>query len=113
MEKTFYGLTRNDVRRLAFQLAEMNNIQHPFANGIAGRAWFDHFMNRKKKKLSVRMPTGTSYAHAVGFTKESVGNFFDILDEVYDKHSYPADRVFNVDETGLCRSKQDSKNCWP
>lgn len=74
MEKTFYGLTRNDVR-LAFQLAEMNNIQHSFTNGIAGRAWFDHFMNRKKKKLSERMPTGV-HTMLVLLASQSVGNLF-------------------------------------
>lgn len=101
MEKTFYGLTRNDVRRIAFQLAERNNIVHPFTNGLTGRAWFDHFMNRFKKRISIRKPTGTSYARALGFTRESVGIFFGILEDVYDKCAYSADRVYNVDETGL------------
>lgn len=101
MEKTFYGLTRNDVRRIAYQLAAKNNISHPFSNGLAGRAWFDHFMNRFKDRISIRRPTGTSFARAVGFTKESVSKFYDILEDVYDKNLYEADRIYNVDETGL------------
>ena len=101
MEKTFYGLTRNDVRKIAFELAERNNIEHPFTDGMAGRAWFDHFMYRHKNRLSVRKSTGTSYARALGFSKESVGKFFDILEQEFEKHSYPADRIFNVDESGL------------
>ena len=62
MEKKFYGLTRNDVRRMAFQLAERNKIPHPFSNTMAGRAWFDHFMSKFKNELSVRKPTATSIA---------------------------------------------------
>ncbi|KAJ8874622.1 hypothetical protein PR048_025488 [Dryococelus australis] len=31
MEKRFYGLRTNDIRRLAFQLAARNNVKHPFS----------------------------------------------------------------------------------
>ena len=51
--------------------------------------------------MSVRRPTGTSFARAKGFNKESVDNFFTLLEKEYEKHNFPANRVFNVDETGL------------
>ncbi|KAJ4429070.1 hypothetical protein ANN_26071 [Periplaneta americana] len=38
---------------------------------------------------------------ALGFNRENVGKFFDLLLEAYNKHNYPEDRVYNVDETGL------------
>ncbi|CAK1590196.1 unnamed protein product [Parnassius mnemosyne] len=40
MEKRFYGLTLQDVRRLAYQLAERNNIKHNFNKDtqMAGKA---------------------------------------------------------------------------
>ncbi|KAG8286673.1 hypothetical protein J6590_054514 [Homalodisca vitripennis] len=39
MEQKFYGLTRDDVRCLAFQLCERNGVDHPFSGiGMAGRA---------------------------------------------------------------------------
>lgn len=102
MESKFYGLTRQDVRRVAYQLCERNGINHPFSEeGLAGRAWFDHFMNRHKNVLSVLKPSATSFSRANGFNKEAVDNFFDILEAEYAKHNYPADRVFNVDETGI------------
>lgn len=54
MKSKFYGLTRQDVRRLAYQLCIKNNIDHPFSEeGLVGRAWFDHFMNRHKMALSI------------------------------------------------------------
>lgn len=101
MENTFHGLTRNDIRKLAYQLAAKNNILHKFRQDMAGRAWFDHFMHRHRNKLSVRKPEGTSFARAVGFNKESVMKFFDILEQEYFSHQYPASRVYNVDESGL------------
>lgn len=102
MESKFYGLTRGDVRRIAYQLCERNGIKHPFTEqGLAGRAWFDHFMRRHKNFLTVLKPTATSFSRANGFNEEAVNQFFDILEVEYAKHNYPADRVFNVDETGI------------
>ncbi|KAJ4425867.1 hypothetical protein ANN_27493 [Periplaneta americana] len=101
MESKFYGLTRNDIRRIAYQLAVRNGIRNNFIDDMAGRVWFDHFMNRHKHQLSIRKPEGTSLARAIGFNKESVMNFFDLLKAEYVKHCYLPDRIFNVDETGL------------
>ncbi|CAG9831030.1 unnamed protein product, partial [Diabrotica balteata] len=101
MEAKFYGFTRLDVRRMAYQLAIRNGIQTNFRNEIAGRAWLDHFLRQHKDKLSIRKPTGTSYARAKGFTRERVNAFYDLLESEYSKHKYPGDRIWNVDETGL------------
>lgn len=101
MEAKYYGFTRLDVRRMAYQLAVRNGIESTFRNEIAGRAWLDHFLRRHKDKLSMRRPTGTSCARAKGFTRERVGMFYDLLQTEYEKHKYPCDRVWNVDETGL------------
>nr|CAI5869873.1 unnamed protein product [Callosobruchus analis] len=102
MEAKFYGLTRKDVQRVAFSLAERNGIEHPFGSTqIAGRGWLDLFLQRHRKTLSIRKPTGTSFARARGFNKENVNTFFTLLQEVYERHDYPANRIFNVDETGL------------
>ena len=101
MESKFYGLTRQDVRRIAFELCERNGIKHPFTDGLAGRAWFDHFMSRHKNVLSILKPTATTFSRANGFNKEAVDGFFDLLEAELEKHNYPADRVFNVDETGI------------
>lgn len=101
MEAKFYGFTRMDVRKMAYQLAVRNGIATNFRNEIAGRAWLDHFLRRHQDKLSIRKPTGTSYARAKGFTHERVNSFYDLLQAEYQKHKYPEDRVWNVDETGL------------
>lgn len=101
MESKFYGLTQQDLRKLAYQLAVRNNIPNPFSNNAAGRYWLKGFLRRNKNTLAVRKPTGTSFARAHGFTKQRMTEFYDLLDKVYDEKKYPADRIFNVDETGL------------
>lgn len=49
----------------------------------------------------MRRPTGTSFARGFGFSKQKVDAFFDLLEEVYTKGNYTANRIYNVDESGL------------
>lgn len=100
MEKTFNGLTKSDVKRMAYQLATRNNLQHTFSKvkESAGRKWLTTFLERYKDKITVKKPTGTSVKN---FNKEHVYQFFDILDSIFDQHNYPSDRIYNVDEIGL------------
>ncbi|XP_047026166.1 MFS-type transporter clz9-like [Helicoverpa zea] len=101
MENKFNGLTRMDLRRLAYQLALKNNIKNPFRGGFAGRYWLEGFLKRHQEILSIRQPTGTSQARANGFTKERMDEFYDNLEKVQDDKSFPATRIFNVDGSGL------------
>lgn len=101
MEANFYGFTLGDLKRMAFQLANKNNIPHPFKQGEAGRSWVDLFLNRHNDQLSLRKPCGTSFSRALGFNEENVGTFFKLLEEIFSKQKFPADRIYNVDETGL------------
>ena len=36
-----FGLSRQDVMQMAFQLAEKSGISHPLRDGTAGRRWFE------------------------------------------------------------------------
>lgn len=101
MDNRFFGLTRTDVRRMAYQLASANGIQLQFSEHLrqAGRKWFKAFL-RRHPNLSIRKSTGISFARTVGFNKESV-NMLDLLEADMEKHNFAVDRIFNVDETGL------------
>lgn len=66
----FYGLTSKRLRELAFQFAEQNKIPHRFnaEEKIAGKEWLRGFRKRHPD-LSLRQPTSTSIARAIGFNK--------------------------------------------
>lgn len=110
MESRMYGLTNMDVRSLAYQLAEKNNISHSFCHEtkLAGKDWLRGF-RRRHPELSLRCPESTSAARARAFNRPVVNKFFSILREVNDTKQFPPHRIFNVDETSL--STVPGRNC--
>lgn len=102
LESRLFPITIKDLRELAFQLAERNNIQNDFdkETGMAGYKWVQNFLKRNPK-ISLRKPEGTSGARAMGFNRVSVAKFFELLTELMDKYHFTPDRIYNVDETGI------------
>lgn len=102
LEEHMFGITIRDVRKLAFQLADRNNLPHNFnlERQMAGKCWYYAFMKRHAE-LSLRQPESTSMARVKGFNKESVYKYFDILEKIVDDYQLDATRIFNVDESGF------------
>ena len=99
-----FGLTREDIARLAFNIVERSQRQHPFKDGKAGRGWFEEFMARHPK-LTIRTPQPLSYCRARCSNKDTIVDFFGKLGAIYmygrlNLISKPM-QVFNVDETGV------------
>ncbi|KAJ8953436.1 hypothetical protein NQ318_023555 [Aromia moschata] len=101
MESRLLGLT-TELRRLAYQLAQRNSLQHNFNTDdkIAGLDWLKGFLKRHRN-LSLRTPEATSAARAMGFNEVSVGKYFDLLTSVMEMYNFRPTRIYNVDETGL------------
>lgn len=102
LESLLFGLCINDVRSLAFQIAEKNEIPHNFSQEtrMAGKKWFYSFKARHPE-LTYREPQATSLARVKGFNKENVYEFFDILQKIVEENAIDATRIFNVDESGV------------
>lgn len=101
-ETRMYGFTTRDLRRLAYQLAEKNNIPHKFSHEhqAAGKEWLYGFQKRHPE-ISLRCPEATSAARARAFNKPAVTKFFQLLKEVLNRHTFPPHRIYNVDETSI------------
>ncbi|XP_062558652.1 uncharacterized protein LOC134223503 [Armigeres subalbatus] len=97
-----YGLTSRDVRSLAFEKAEELGLDHPFNRTVklAGKDWLKHFMLRNSS-LALRKPEATSMARIKGFNRNSVQEFWNLLETVFNDHEYSASRIWNMDETGV------------
>lgn len=103
MEANFFGLTRADIKLMAYQLALRNNIPHPFSKktNTAGRKWLSLFLKRNSSELSIRTPQSLSRARIIGFNETNVKKFYSILKPELEKIKYNPSRTFNVDETGI------------
>ncbi|XP_034234265.1 uncharacterized protein LOC117641222 [Thrips palmi] len=98
-----YGLSTDNVRELAFEVADKNKIQMPEKWSVekkAGLDWFQGFMTRHKE-LSIRKPEGCSIARAAAFNKDTVEKFYFKYEAVLGRHPTFANgsRVYNLDET--------------
>lgn len=101
--KMAYGLTRSQVRGLAFQYA--NKLKKSFPNSwtqhqMAGVDWYNGFV-RRHSRLSLRKPEKTSLARSTAFNKHTVEMFYNNLKRVLEKYKFSADNIYNADETGL------------
>ena len=102
MSEIGFGLTRDDIMRLAFSIAEKTHRQHPFKGEKAGRGWFDGFMSRHPK-LTIRKPQPLSYCRALCSNKDTIEEFFGKLGSLYGRLNLIAKpmHIFNADETGV------------
>ncbi|XP_052739730.1 uncharacterized protein LOC112049361 [Bicyclus anynana] len=99
--KIFYGCTSIQIRKMAYEYADKNNLMHNFNKnlGMAGKDWLMGFM--KRNNLSNRKAEGTSLNRATAFNKDEVGLFFKLLGELMEKYKFLPRNIYNVDETGF------------
>lgn len=67
---------------------------------MAGTEWLRLFMKRHPE-LSLRAPTSTSVARAVGFNKPQCLRYFENLAKLLDTYDFPPHAIYNMDETGI------------
>ncbi|KAB0803436.1 hypothetical protein PPYR_00406 [Photinus pyralis] len=102
-EELLFGLTINDVRKLAYDILAANpHIPNPFnkETKMAGKKWYYAFLARHPN-ISLRQPENVSIARCKGFNKTNVYNFFDILENVVDENGIDGFHIYNVDESGF------------
>lgn len=98
----FFGLTPKQLKRAAFEFAEKHKIPHRFNkhSRTAGKEWLRGFMKRHPT-ISLRQPTSTSIARAMGFNRPQVDRFFVKMSALMDKYKFPPQSIYNMDETGI------------
>jgi len=99
--KMCYGLTRQQIKKLAFEYAEANAFcpDKWKDSKIASEDWLKRFTNRHKD-LAVRKSESTSLSRATNCSKTNVNAFFEKLTNVYNKYNFSPHIIFNADETG-------------
>lgn len=110
LSKIFHGLTINQLRKIAFQFAESLKLSHNFnrETKMAGKDWIKSFLKRNPR-ISVRKPEAISIQRITGFNKTEVSKFFNNLEEVMTKTSFPPQDIYNIDETGITTVQETEK----
>ena len=99
-----YGLTIEDIKVIAFKIADLSGRPHPFKNGRAGRDWYEGFLKRHPQ-LSLRKPEALSYARAKNANAKVIEDFFAKLAAIYVRLNILTKPmlIFNADETGISK----------
>lgn len=112
LEAAGFPVTRDMIRRLAFEFAEKLGIEQNFDKETrkAGPHWLQSFLERNPE-LSVRQAEGLSLARAQGLNREEVNKMFELLLQVLIEHDLldKPDHIFNIDETGVQLSNKPGK----
>jgi len=106
MQRVGFGLTANDIRRLAYEFAVQNNT--PKASlfnaekKIAGWDWYSAFMGRHPN-ISLRKSQAISFARAQCMNRPQVDAFFDMLGVELERLGLrqSPQAIYNMDESGL------------
>lgn len=111
--KMFYGLNNLETRKLAYEMAKMNNIDCPKnweAPRMAGKDWLYGFMKRHPR-LSLRSAEGCSIARAISFNKHNVNAFFNNYENLLKRYPELCDssRIWNMDETKTETNQEPSR----
>lgn len=105
--KMNYGMSKKQIRELAFKYAVANQKKIPITWNepkLAGEEWMRLFLKRHSNEggLSVRKPEKTSLSRATCFNRTNVNKFFDNLEDVHKRFGpFPPERIWNQDETGV------------
>lgn len=104
MQTHGFPLTRDCVRRLAYDFAMQLGLKHKFNNekGKAGYDWLQLFLSRHPD-LSVRKSEGVSLARIQGMNRDEIKEYFNLLSTLMEENDLvnKPGSIFNMDESGL------------
>lgn len=115
LAKKFYGVSRQRIKKCAFEFAQRNGIKHNFSmeKKEAGDDWVENFLKRNPK-VSWRKPEATSVSRITAFNKQEVSLFYENLKTTLEKHpTLSASRIYNADETGVTTVQKPGKILAP
>ena len=99
-----YGLTVEDLRTLAFCIAQSSGRPHPFRDGKAGRDWYEGF-RRRFPLLVLRKEESLSYMRAKNANEKVIEDFFAKLAAILARLNILSKpmHIYNADETGISK----------
>jgi hypothetical protein len=96
-----YGLTKKETLKHTFQYDKENGVVIPqswIKNETAGNVWL-RGLRKHHESLCLRKLEATSLTRSTNFNHENAKAFFENFREFMSRHSFTADKIYNLDET--------------
>ena len=91
----YYGLTPENVRKLAYNYAAQAGLAMPssWVNAKqAGADWFSAFLKRHPE-LALRTPENTSLSRATSFNRHNVNTFYDKYSSLLERYCFIPEKI--------------------
>lgn len=101
MKLSLFKMNSIELRRIAFQFAEKNNIPHRFnkESRLAGYNWYVNFMRRQRlQEIQAADPLNNISTQDASSSCKSK-TFPEMLADLYQFYKYPPNRIYNLNET--------------
>ena len=92
-----YGLSPSALRMKVYEITK--NRWTSFKDGIPGGGWMRWF-KRRHPELTIKASQGLESARAKALCPENVKSLYNNLEQLYNLHHYPPERIWNCDESG-------------
>ncbi|CAK1554963.1 unnamed protein product [Leptosia nina] len=108
--KLNHGLSKLKTHELVYEYATAikKNPDNWTEKKLASKDWLRGFFKRQPQ-LSIRTPEATSLSQATSFNKKNVGDFFENLKTVYERHPFGPESIYDIDESGLSTVQRTQK----
>ena len=99
---------RDDICDLVQSFVISSKTKTRFTDGRPGVDWVRNFEKRWGHVISRRKREGLSYNRAAGLSEENVNKFYDLFEELNNKHHFKPQNMWNTDESGFQGSSTTS-----
>lgn len=110
--KLHFDLTKKLLFKLAYEYTKANDLKILPSweiNKLAGTFWY-RLLRKRFCDLMIWKPEATSLSQGTSFDKENVGAFFSNLKSEMEKHKFPPNRIYNLDERGKLNRAYTTKS---
>ena len=89
-----------NIAQLKLKVAEITQTRMtPFTNGIPGKSWVKWFKQRHPN-LVLRFLQALDLNRTRALCPQSVAQFYNNLESLYQQHNYETSQIWNCDERG-------------
>ena len=96
----WFSPTKEQIKDIVKEYVQLHELSIPFKNDRPGKDWIRGSMNRNKLSLKKATMISSVRKSATG-NSFIVYNFFDVIEDIINKHNIPPSNMWICDESGF------------